>query len=219
MRSMFVLAAALCATGACLAETINFDKAAPGAAPPGWTIAMTHQGGAPKWKILKDDSAPSKANVLAQVSNDTTGGRFPLAVYDKANVKDGTVTVKFKAISGSADQAAGIVWRYKDPDNYYVVRANALEDNIVLYRVEKGERIALAPKDTPSKTYGVKHSVPKQTWNTLGVTFRGNVFTVTFDGQKVFEVEDGTFPEGGKAGLWTKADSVTHFDDFRIEGK
>ena len=219
MRSILVLVAALCATAACLAETINFDKAAPGATPPGWTVAMTHTGGAPKWEIIRDDSAPSKPNVLAQVSNDATSGRFPLAIYEKPNVKDGTVTVKFKAISGTADQAAGIVWRYKDPDNYYIVRANALEDNIVLYKVEKGERIALAPKGTSSKTYGAKHRVPKQTWNTLGVTFQGNVFTVTFDGQKVFEVEDGTFPAAGKAGLWTKADSVTYFDDFQIEGK
>jgi hypothetical protein len=180
---------------------------------------MTHKGGAPKWEVIKDDSAPSKPNVLGQVSNDGTGGRFPLAVYDKASVKDGTLSVKFKAISGNADQAAGLVWHYKDPDNYYIVRANALEDNVVLYKVEKGERIALAPKGTPSKTYGVKHRVPKQTWSTLSVAFQGNVFTVSFDGQKLFDVEDSTFTAAGKVGLWTKADSVTYFDDFQFEGK
>ena len=98
---------------------------------------MTHKGGAPKWEIIKDDSAPSKPNVFAQVSNDATGGRFPLAVYEKASLKDGTLSVKFKAISGSADQAAGLVWRYKDPDNYYIVRANALEDNVVLVQSRK----------------------------------------------------------------------------------
>jgi hypothetical protein len=219
MRSIVVLFAALSATFAGFAETIDFDKATPGAAPPGWTVAMTHKGGAPKWEIIKDDSAPSKPNVLAQMSKDATGGRFPLAVYDKTSAKDGTLSVKFKAISGSTDQAAGLVWRYKDPENYYIVRANALEDNIVLYKVEKGERIALAPQGTPSKTYGVKHRVPKQTWSTLSVAFQGNVFTVSFDGQKVFEVEDSTFTAAGKVGLWTKADSVTYFDDFQIEGK
>ncbi|HEY3439640.1 MAG TPA: hypothetical protein VGK29_02765 [Paludibaculum sp.] len=219
MKSTLALITVLCASGACLAETINFDKASTGTVPAGWTVAMTHKGGAPKWEILKDESAPSKPNVLAQVSNDATGGRFPLAIFEKANLKDGTVSVRFKAISGSADQAAGLVWRYKDPDNYYIVRANALEDNIVLYKVEKGERIALAPKGTPSKTYGVKHRVPKQTWSTLGVTFLGSVFTVSFDGQKVFEVEDGSLSVGGKVGLWTKADSVTYFDDFQFEGK
>jgi hypothetical protein len=180
---------------------------------------MTHKGGAPKWEVLKDDTAPSKPNVFAQVSTDATGGRFPLAVYENASLKDGMLSVRFKAISGGADQAAGLVWRYKDPDNYYIVRANALEDNVVLYKVEKGQRISLAPKGTPSKTYGVKHRVPKQTWNKLSVVFQGNVFTVSFDGQKLFQVEDSTFLAAGKAGLWTKADSVTYFDDFEIASK
>jgi Domain of Unknown Function (DUF1080) len=207
----------LVAAGVSMAQTIGFDSAPAGVAPPGWTIAMTHKGGAPKWEILKDDSAPSAPNVLAQVSTDATGGRFPLAVYDKASLKDGMLSVRFKTISGAVDQAAGLVWRYRDPENYYIVRANALEDNVVLYKVEKGQRLSLAPKGSPSKTYGVKHRVPKQTWNTLGVTFQGNVFTVSFDGQKLFEVEDSTFADAGKVGLWTKADSVTYFDDFRIE--
>ncbi len=219
MRSFVVLIIAAFAAGVAYAETIGFDQASPGAVPPGWTVAMTHKGGAPKWEVLKDDSAPSKPNVVAQVSNDATGGRFPLAVYDKSSIKDGALSVKFKAISGNTDQAGGIVWRYKDPENYYIVRANALEDNVVLYKVENGQRISLAPKGTPSKTYAVKHRVPKQTWNTLGVTFQGNLFTVDFNGQKLFEVEDSTFSGAGKVGLWTKADSVTYFDDFQIEGK
>lgn len=219
MKPVIVLIATLCAAGICFAETINFDSATPGALPSGWTFAMTHKGGAPKWAVVKDDSAPSKPNAFAQLSTDATGGRFPLAVYEKASVKDGTLSVKFKAVSGSTDQAAGLVWRYKDPDNYYIVRANALEDNVVLYKVEKGERLSLAPKGTPSKTYGVKHRVPKQTWSTLAVTFQGNVFTVSMDGQKLFDVEDTTFTGAGKTGLWTKADSVTYFDDFQVEGR
>ena len=219
MRLILVPIAVALVACAGIAETIGFDNAPPGAVPPGWTVAMTHQGGAPKWEILKDDSAPSKPNVLAQVSNDATGGRFPLAIYEKSNVKDGSLSVKFKAVSGNTDQAAGMVWRYKDPDNYYIVRANALEDNVVLYKVEKGQRVSLAPKGTPSKTYGVKHRVPKQTWSTLSLAFQGNLFTVSFNGQKLFEVEDSTFTGAGKVGLWTKADSVTYFDDFQIEGK
>jgi hypothetical protein len=182
MTSTNVLLAAVFVACACSAEIINFDNAAPGALPPGWTVAMTHKGGAPKWEIVKDQSAPSQPNVFAQVSKDATGERFPLAVYQNASVKDGTLSVKFKTISGGGDQAAGLVWRYQDPDNYYIVRANALEDNVVLYKVAKGERIALAPKGTPSKTYGVKHRVPKQTWSALSVSFQGKVFTVAFDG-------------------------------------
>jgi hypothetical protein len=198
------------------AQTINFDMVAAGSPAPDWTVAMTHKGGPPKWQVVRDDTSPSKPNVFAQVSNDRTGRRFPLAVYDKANLRDGTVSVKFKPISGNTDQAAGLIWRYKDPDNYYIVRANALEDNVVVYKVEKGERLALAPKGTPSKTYGVKHRVPKQTWSTLSVSFQGSVVTISFDGKKLFEVEDATFADAGKVGLWTKADSVTYFDDFQV---
>jgi hypothetical protein len=219
MRSIVASFVAMCCASVCFAERIDFDKATPGAVPPGWTVTMTHNGGSPKWEILKADSAPSKPNVFAQVSTDATDGRFPLAIYDKAIYKDGMLSVRFKPVSGSVDQAAGLVWRYTDKDNYYIVRANALEDNVVLYKVEKSQRIALAPKDTPPKTYGVKHRVPRQTWSTLSVAFRGDVFTVSFDGQKLFDVEDSAFTAAGKVGLWTKADSVTWFDDFQVEGK
>jgi hypothetical protein len=216
---MLAPAALLLFSAFCAAQTVNFDSSPIGTVPTGWTVAMTHAGGAPKWEVLKDDSAPSKPNVLAQTSNDRTGGRFPLAVYEKAAFTDGAVTVTFKPISGSGDQAAGIVWRYKDPDNYYIVRANALEDNVVLYKVEGGKRISLAPKGTPSKTYGVKHPVPKLTWSALRIEFAGKLFAVLCDGKKIMEVEDGTFTGPGKVGLWTKADSVIHFDDFKIESK
>lgn len=111
---------------------------------------------------------------------------------------------------------AGIVWRFKDPDNYYIVPANALEDNIVLYKVEGGKRISLEPKGTPSRTYGVKHKVPKQTWNSLRVDSDGTRFEMYFGAEKVMEVEDATFSSAGKAGLWTKADSFTYFDDFQV---
>jgi hypothetical protein len=207
---------ALTALPICRAETLNFDQARIGSIPAGWTIAMTHEGGAPKWEVIKDDSAPSKPNVLAQVSNDRTAGRFPLAIWDQASVKDGRVTVKFKAMSGTVDQGAGLVWRYRDANNYYIVRANALEDNVVLYRVQNGERVSLAPKGAVSNAYGVKHRVPKQTWRSLSVGFRGNVFTVSLDGEKLFDVEDSTFTGPGKTGLWTKADSVIYFDDFQV---
>lgn len=220
MRVLF-LAPTTVSFGACIccAETINFDKAPVGSMPPHWTIAMTHQGGAPKWEVVGDVTAPSKPNALAQVSTDATAGRFPLAVYDRAKIKNGVLSVRFKTISGNVDQAAGLVWRYEDAQNYYIVRANALEDNVVLYKVEKGERLALAPKGTPSKTYGVKHRVPKQTWSTLSVTFQDNFFTVSIDGEKLFDVEDATFAGAGKVGLWTKADSVTYFDDFEFKAR
>lgn len=197
-------------------QTISFDSAKAGTLPRYWTAGMTHEGGAPRWEIVADATAPSRPNVMAQTSTDHTSGRFPLAVYDKAILLNGSVTVRFKPVSGERDQAAGIVWRYKDPDNYYIVRANALENNVVLYKVEGGKRISLEPKNTPSKTYGVKHGVPKRTWSALGIDFDGARFTVFFDGEKIMEVEDSTFTSPGRTGLWTKADSVTYFDDFQI---
>jgi hypothetical protein len=199
------------------AERITFDSVKPGAVPPDWMVAMTHEGAAPRWEVISDPSAPSRPNVLAQTSTDNTSGRFPLAIYQKTSFTNGSVTVRFKTMSGQRDQAAGLVWRYRDPDNYYIVRANALENNVVLYKVEGGKRISLEPKGTPSKTYGVKHKVPKQTWSTLNVSFDGPRFQVFFEGSKIMEVEDTTFTAAGKAGLWTKADSVTWFDDFQIE--
>jgi hypothetical protein len=203
----------------CAAQTVTFDRTKIGPVGRDWTIAMTHEGGAPKWEILDDPTAPSKPNVIAQTSSDNTSGRFPLAIYERSAFTDGSVSVSFKPVSGERDQAAGIVWRYRDPQNYYIVRANALEDNVVLYKVEGGKRIALEPKGTPSKTYGVKHEVPKQVWSTLRIDFTGPKFAVSFNGVKVMDVEDATFSLRGKTGLWTKADSVTYFDNFRIERK
>ena len=154
--------------------------------------------------------------MLAQLSDDRTSGRFPLAIYDGAEMTDGAIAVRFKPVSGRVDQAAGLVWRYGDANNYYIVRANALEDNVVLYKVENGRRSPLGPIGR-SDDYGVKHTVPAEQWSTLAVAFQGTRFTVSFDGEKLFEVDDSTFSGPGRVGLWTKADSVTYFDGFEIE--
>ncbi|HKA02424.1 MAG TPA: hypothetical protein VKE70_38195 [Candidatus Solibacter sp.] len=195
-------------------EVIRFDRAVEGSLPPGWSAAMTHSGGAPKWEIVRDDSAPHPPLVLAQLSRDATAGRFPLAILDRASLRNGEVSVAFKPVEGSIDRAAGIVWRYQDPNNYYIVRANALENNVVLYKVQDGTRLSIAPKGLPSRSYGVKHEVPGAKWSTLRVVFKGSLFTVFFNGERLFETEDQTFMEAGKVGLWTKADSLTYFADF-----
>ena len=198
--------------------SINFDKDKAGEAPKGFTTALTGKGKPGVWVVMKDDTAPSKSNVLAQTDADRTGYRFPVCVYDGLTVKDADISVKIKAISGKDDQGGGIVWRYKDKDNYYIVRANALEDNVVLYKVQNGKREDLPLKGV-GKTYGKKTKVPSMQWNTLRVTAAGNLFTVYFNGAKLYEVEDGTFTDAGKVGLWTKADSVIHFDDLTITTK
>ena len=202
------------ATTPAFSHTVDFDDAKPGELPANWTGTKTGKGD-PKWTVEKDDTAPSKPNVLKQSGEAT----FPICLKNDTSLKDGFVEVKFKAMSGKEDQAGGVVWRAKDADNYYLCRANALEDNVVLYKVEGGKRISLAPKGTPSKTYGAKQRVPKQTWSTLKVSFDGPRFEVFFDGARIMEVEDQTFSGRGKTGFWTKADSVTYFDDFQIEKK
>jgi len=201
------------------AKTWNFDKEKVQELPSGWLSEHTGQGAKGNWKVVADPSAPSSPNVLAQLSDDATNYRFPLAIVETANYRDVTLSVRFKAISGTRDQGAGLVWRFRDANNYYIVRANALESNVVLYKVQDGKRISLAPKGTPEKTYGVKTKVPGNAWNTLGVQVKGSLFTVLFNDQKLFEVEDTTFGEAGKIGLWTKADSVIYFDDLRAKGE
>jgi hypothetical protein len=180
---------------------------------------MTHAGAAPRWEIVRDESAPRPPYVLAQLSRDGTAGRFPLAIWEGVVVRDGDVSVAFKTVDGAVDQAAGIVWRYQDPNNYYIVRANALENNVVLYKVENGIRLSIAPKGLPSRSYGVKHEISRRRWNTLKIAFSDSSFVVSLNGERLFETEDRTFSKAGKTGLWTKADSVTYFDEFTVNGK
>ena len=123
----------------------------------------------------------------------------------KTSVQDGFVEVKFKPISGREDQAGGVVWRLKDANNYYIARANALEDNVTIYYTVNGRR-------TEKKRASMK--VASNQWHTLRVDFQGRHFTVTYDGKKALEWDDDTFKDAGKVGVWTKADSVTLFDDF-----
>lgn len=196
---------------------LNFDRATENGPPAGFSIALTGGGGPVIWVIQEDSTAPSGGKVLAQTSTDETNDRFPLCVYDNLTAKDVEVSVKFKPISGKVDQAGGIVWRYTDKDNYYIVRANALEDNVVLYKVERGKRTDLKPIGAGLFAYGKKAQVPGGQWNTLRVSVRGSRFAVSLNGEHLFDVEDDTFAGAGKVGLWTKADSVTSFDDFEIE--
>jgi len=190
---------------------VNFASAEVGDAPAGFTFARTGRGGAGKWVVSNEGGR----KVLAQVSDDATSYRFPLAVYEGWSGKDVDLSVRFKPVSGQVDQAGGLVWRYRNPDNYYIVRANALEENVVLYRVEGGKRSDL-PLLGEGKTYGKKAPVPKGEWSTLRVVARGDRFSVHLNGKKLYEVADRTFTGPGKVGLWTKADSVTLFDDLKI---
>jgi hypothetical protein len=191
---------------------IDFEQQTVGRPPAGFTLARTGPGDPGQWVVQED----SGARVLAQTSADRTSQRFPLAIYNDFTGKDVDLSVRFKPISGRVDQAAGLVWRYRDPDNYYIVRANALEGNVVLYKVQNGKRTDL-PLKGRGRTYGTKAKVPRREWSQLRVVARGDLAEVYLNGQKLFEVEDNTFPNAGNVGLWTKADSVTLFDDLQIK--
>ncbi|MBH5370525.1 family 16 glycoside hydrolase [Bradyrhizobium glycinis] len=194
--------------GSAVAETLKFDDSPAGKPPEGWTLTKTGQG-QPKWTIETDAAAPSKPNVLKQSGRAT----FPVAIKSDTRIGDGFVEVKFRAVAGSEDRAAGIIWRAKDAENYYVVRANALEDNVVLYKTIKGVRTSLEIVGRKGG-YGVKTPVASGQWHALRCDFTGNRFKVTYDGKPLFEVEDTTIADAGMIGLWTKADSVTLFDDL-----
>jgi len=185
----------------------NFDSDAVGAMPTKFHAVRTGQGTEGKWVVLADANAPSKPNVVAQISTDKTDYRFPILVSNEGSFKDLELSVKFKAVAGEVDRAGGLVFRLKDANNYYIVRANALEDNYRLYHVVKGSRRQFA---------GANFKVTSGEWHELKVECVGNKIICYFDGSKKFEATDETFTDAGKIGLWTKADSVTYFDDLRV---
>ena len=197
-KSSLVLAA-LVSAGA-HANPIGFDSDKPGSLPAGWSAGVTGHG-TPKWAVEADSTAPSAPNVLKQSGS----GSFPWCVVKDASIADGFVDVRFKSISGKEDQAGGVVWRWKDGDNYYVARANALENNVSLYYTEKGSRKTIKYVDAP---------VPGNVWHRLRVEFQGRRIKVLLDGKLTIELEDGHIDGPGAVGVWTKADSVTAFDDF-----
>jgi len=200
MKKTVVAMGGLLAAGGALGQTIGFDTETPGTLPPGWEQGVTGKG-APRWAVRQDASAPSAPNVLQQSGS----GAFPWCVMRASSLDSGYVEVKFKALAGKEDQAGGVVWRWKNGDNYYVARANALENNVSLYYTANGRRNTLKYVDAP---------VPRNVWHTLRVEFAGARIRVALDGKTYIELEDTHIGGAGAVGLWTKADSVTAFDDF-----
>lgn len=196
MFAMTMVAAVLTADSA-----VNFNDFKVGAPPPGWTATRTGTGDA-KWTVERDTTAPTPPNVLKQSGQAT----YPICLKDDTGLKDGFVEVKFKPIAGKEDQAGGLIWRAQDANNYYVARANALENNVTIYHTVNGRR-------TEKKR--ARMTVTPNQWHTLRVNFQGSHFAVALDGKNALDWEDATFTQPGKVGLWTKADSVTAFDDFR----
>lgn len=198
-----LLAAALGMPWSAGAASVDFDADVVGHAPAGWTCGATGKG-APKWTVEADGTAPSQGRVLRQSGK----AAFPWCVKDDTALIDGWVEVKLRPLSGREDQAGGVVWRWKDAGHYYVARANALENNVSLYYVEGGRRKTLKYVDA---------AVPLDAWHTLRVEFAGTRIAVLLNGRRTIELDDGRIAGAGKLGVWTKADSVTAFDDFAYD--
>lgn len=189
------------------AKTMSFDTDKADAPPDGFSFGRTGKGAQGKWVIKAEKDAPSGGNVLAQVDADSTDFRFPVAIANEPTLADLRLSVRCKPVSGKVDQGCGLIFRAADPDNYYVTRANALENNVRLYHVVKGVRKQFA---------GWNGTIKSGTWHELRVDAKGDHFEVYFDGQKVIDANDKTFTNAGKVGLWTKADSVIYFDDLTV---
>jgi hypothetical protein len=189
--------------------TFNFDSDTPGQPPNGFQFGLTGKGRPGKWVVQTADDAPSGKNVLAQTDGDTTDDRFPIA-YTGPELKDLGLAVKCKPIAGKGDQGCGIIWRLKDTDNYYITRANALEDNVHLYHVVKGKRVRF-------EAWNGK--VQSGVWHDLAVDMVGDHIQVFYDGKKIIDAHDSTFSDAGKFGVWTKADSIIQFDDLTATPK
>jgi hypothetical protein len=180
---------------------INFDTAPLGQTPPGWSAS-------PHWEIRKDQSAPTQPYVLAQISNDPSDKRYPLAILNSLTFDDGDMSVRIKPVAGHAVQGGGLVWRYRDENNYYLARADVHERTVSVYKVQDGRSTLLLP--------GVRRDIPSNSWSILKISARGNRFQVYMDHRRILQVWDNTFKGPGKVGLWSAGEAVTYFDDFRV---
>jgi len=216
IKAMVIIAFALALTGQVASQATqksasswswNFDTDRVGQPPAGFSFGRTGSGRVGQWVVRAEKAAPSGTNVLAQVDDDSTNYRFPIAVTNEPSLRDLRLSVRCKPVSGKVDQACGLVFRYRDENNYYVTRANALEDNVRFYYVKDGKRVQLA---------SWSGRVSSGSWHELRVDTRGDQIEIYWDGKKVIDARDTTFRDAGKVGLWTKADSVTYFDDLSV---
>lgn len=201
------------------AISFNFDSMKTGELPPGWTSSITNRGTPPQWLVIHDPTAPSRPNVLAQKSQGGPRYRFPLCLIDTVNCLDGDLSVRLKIVSGTDDRDAGVVFRVIDQNNYYLVRASAREHNLMMFRVTDGHFHPIPLKGLAPGILAVNHPVKVGDWNLLRVNYKGSQMAVYFNHRKVFDASDALLNTAGRAGVWTKADTVAYFDDFRLDKK
>jgi hypothetical protein len=210
---LVALASTTLATDEGKERAVRFSKDDLGKVPTGWKAEKTGTGEGSVWKIVEDDSAPSKSGCVLAQTAEGPNNLFNICVLEDSNYKDVELSVSFKPIAGNNDQGGGFVWRYKDNNNYYLTRLNPVgkASSFAVYKVENGKRFQFQGKRLPK--------VPVGEWHTLKVKMTGDQIECYFDGKRELEVKDSTFSEAGKVGLWSKSDAQTHFDDFKASGK
>jgi hypothetical protein len=211
MHSRILIAATLAIAGFG-AESANYDAERQGKLPPGWSAPANH-----KWEVRSDKSAPSHPNVLLGVSAGET--QPPLALFDKVICLDGDLSVKFRIDNAQRGNAAGIVWRYQDPKNYYLLTLSADEKNVVLEKVRNGVPEFISTSAGRPAAAGIAEDIRPGQWHLVKVAFRGSKVHVFFGNRSLFTVEDSGILAPGKTGLWVKGSSGAAFDDFRIDKK
>ena len=194
------------------AETVTFDAAKPGFIPPGWSVTSTSTLKAGRWQVQMDKTAPSRPNVFAQLSNHSGKQDYTMALFEKSPCKDGDLSVDMKLVSGKFEQSGGVVWRFQDTANFYFALASADKDSVGIYKKMNNEVSLLAHASVP-------HQIDDKEWNLLKVSFRGPRFTLFFGHRKLIDAQDAEMPKSGKTGIWTKADTIAYFDNFRIDKK
>jgi hypothetical protein len=190
-----------------LALALKKDDA--GKLPAGWKAAKTGEGDGSVWKVVADDTTPSKSGLALAQTAEGPKAMFNVCIADDRAFTNVELRVAFKAVSGKIDQGGGVVWRYQDPNNYYVCRYNPLESNFRVYKVEGGKRTQFE--------HAGDIKVEPGTWHTVKVRHLGKKIVCFLDDKMLLQTEDETFPKAGKVGLWTKADAVTHFDGFSAQ--
>lgn len=185
---------------------VDIGRMQAGAAPPNFAFTLTGDGPVTAWRVVADASAAAQ-KAIAQTTADQIDNRFLVAVYEPIAAADVDVTVHLKPIAGRSDQGGGLVVRFQSPDDYYVLRADALENAVGFYRVVNG---------SPRQIKGVTAGVTPNRWHALRLRAEGDRFMISFDRKQLFTVEDRTFTKPGNVALWTTAGSVTYFDSITI---
>jgi hypothetical protein len=200
-------------------QIVTFDSGPSGGLPPGWTVVTTQRPAEPVWEIRKDQSAPTPPYVLTPVPVTHDINRFPLAVLDTLAMRDGEISVRMKPIAGRTEQAAGLVWRYRDPRNFYLARANVLGNDVAVFKVVDGHYYPITPRGSAPGSRGVHRIIQRNAWSLFKVAVRGQRIAVYMNHRRILEADDATFNVPGKVGLWTRGDTVVYFDDFRAQAR